>query len=339
LSFPKQETLNEPEQLVVKSLTVPQVAVALISLYVPLAGLLQFGAFADQIIFVGTLPLLQVKAGGVIAAPEIPLVGTEPQVSVAGLTINEPLQLAVKPLTVPQVAVALILLYMPFARLLQFGAFADQVILVGGLPLLQVKAGGVIVPPEIPLVGTEPQVSVAGLTVNEPLQLTVKPLSVPQVAVALILLYVPTAGLFQFGASADQVTLVGDFPLLQVKVGVYIAEPEIPLFGTEPQVSVIGLTVNVPLQLAVLVAKPQFAVTLILPYVPLAGLLQFGAFVQVGVPRVPRLQVKSGGFISMPSYLEACTEPQVSVTGLTVKVPQETAGKVPCPQFASASTA
>jgi len=46
------------------------------------------------------------------------------------------------------------------------------------------------------------------------------------------------------------------------------------------------LTVNVP-QLAVLVAVPQVASTLISLYVPETGLLQSGAFVQVGVPRVP----------------------------------------------------
>jgi hypothetical protein len=90
-SFAEQGvTLNEPEQLAVKPLTPPQAAVVLMLLYVPIAGLFQFGAFADQVILVGVLPLLQVKAGGVIAMLEVPLAGTEPQVSVAGLTVNVP---------------------------------------------------------------------------------------------------------------------------------------------------------------------------------------------------------------------------------------------------------
>ena len=102
---------------------------------------------------------------------------------------NEPLQFAVKLLDVPQVAVALTLLYMPPAGLLQFGALV-QLISVAIFPLLQVKAGWAIVMPTNPLAGTEPQVSVA-VTVNVPLQVAVKPLDVPQSAVALTLLYVP----------------------------------------------------------------------------------------------------------------------------------------------------
>jgi hypothetical protein len=98
-------------------------------------------------------------------------------------------------------------------------------------------------------------------------------------------------------------------------------------------------TFNEPLQLASLVNEPQVAVTLMLLYVPIAGLYQSGAFVQVGAPRVPWLQVKAGGSISMPSYPETGTLSQVSVTGLTANVPQKTVGKVPYPQFASASTA
>jgi hypothetical protein len=76
--------------------------------------LLQAGALADHVVLVGIFPLLQVKAGGVIAVPEIksPLAGKEPQVSVA-VTVNVPLQLAVKPPDVPQSAVTLTLLYVP----------------------------------------------------------------------------------------------------------------------------------------------------------------------------------------------------------------------------------
>jgi hypothetical protein len=98
-------------------------------------------------------------------------------------------------------------------------------------------------------------------------------------------------------------------------------------------------TFNEPLHLASLVTEPQAAVTLMLLYVPIAGLYQSGAFVQVGTLRVPLLQVKAGGSISMPSYPEAGTLSQVSVTGLTVKVPQKIVGKIPYPQFASADTA
>ena len=79
-----QETFNEPEQLAVKPLAVPQVAVTLISLYVPGLGLLQVGALADQTVLVAVFPLSQVKAGGVIAVPEVPISRTEPQVSVTG---------------------------------------------------------------------------------------------------------------------------------------------------------------------------------------------------------------------------------------------------------------
>jgi hypothetical protein len=182
LSFAVQLTFNEPEQLAVKPLDVPQVAVTPILLYVPCTGLLQFGAFADQAISVAIFPLLQVKAGGATATSESPLSRTEPQVSVA-VTVSEPLQLAVKPLDVPQVAVTPILLYVPCTGLLQFGAFADQAISDGVFPLLQVKAGGVISAPSYPEPGTLPQVSVAGLTFNVP-QETAGEIPCPQSAAA-----------------------------------------------------------------------------------------------------------------------------------------------------------
>ena len=159
----------------------------------------------------------------------------------------------------PQVAVTFILLYVPEARFFQFGA-PDQAISVAVIPLLQVKAGGVIPKPEgmrMPA-GTEPQVSVAGLTVNEPGQLAFRPLDVPQVAVTLILLYVPETGLLQFGAFSHNVKFAG-IPLLQVKVGCVISTSEIPLVGTEPQVSVTSLTTNVPQETFGEIPCPQSA--------------------------------------------------------------------------------
>jgi hypothetical protein len=327
-------TCIEPLQLAVKPLDEPQVAVALTLLYLPPAGLLQFGAL-DQLMPVAVFPLLQVKVGGVIAVPETPLAGTEPQVSVA-LTASEPLQLAVKLLDVPQSAVTLTLLYVPCAGLLQVGALSDQLTLAGVSPLLQVKTGGAIATSEMPLAGTVPQASFTGSTVNVPLQPAVF-VAVPQVAVAAMSLYAPGAGLLQFGAFADHAASVAASPFLQVRTGSVTATPETPLAGTEPQTRT-GSTVSVPLQLALLIAVPQVATALMSLYVPSAGLLQFGAFVQAGMPGVPWLQVKAGGLIPMLSYPEADTAPQASVTGLTVNEPQEILGKVPCPQSASAST-
>ena len=91
----------------------------------------------------------------------------EPQVSLTGFTVNVPLQFAVKPLDVPQVAVAFMALYVPDAGLLQFGAFADQLMPVAVSPFLQVKTGGVIATPETPLAGMEPQASVTGAELEE----------------------------------------------------------------------------------------------------------------------------------------------------------------------------
>jgi hypothetical protein len=56
---------------------------------VPGAGLLQAGAFTDQLMPVAVSPLLQVKAGRVIATPETPLAGTVPQASVTGAELDE----------------------------------------------------------------------------------------------------------------------------------------------------------------------------------------------------------------------------------------------------------
>ena len=181
---------------------------------------------------------------------------------------------------------------------------------------------------------------ITGCTVSDPPQLAVKPLEVPQVAVTFILLYVPEARFFQFGAFADQAISVATFPLLQVKTGWVTSKPENPLAGTEPQVSV-GLTVNEPPQLAVLVTEPQAAVTLILLYEPIAGLLQSGAFADqaISVAVFPLSQVKTGGVIATSEIPLAGTEPQVSVAGLTFNVPQKTVGVVPNPQSASANTA
>jgi hypothetical protein len=242
-------------------------------------------------------------------------------------TCNEPLQLAVKLLDVPQSAVALISLYVPCTGLSQSGALSDQTALAGISPLLQVRTGEVIATSEMPLAGIVPQMSVTGSTVNVPPQLAVF-VAVPQVAVTLMSLYVPDAGSLQVGAFADQVMSLAVSSFLQFNTGGAISTPETPLAGTEPQVRT-GSTVNVPEQLALLIAEPQDAITLILVYVPTAGLLQSGSFVQAGVPRVPWLQVKEGGLISRPSYMEADTLPQASVTGLTVNAPQEILGKAP----------
>ncbi len=288
---------NEPPQLAAKPLDVPQSAVTFIPLYVPCAGLLQLGAFV-QVTLVAVFPLLQVKAGGVIAIPDIPLIGTLPQVSVAELTVNVP-QLAVKLLDLPQSAVAPIL-YVPSAGLLQFGIFDDHAILVGCFPLLQVKVGGVIATSEIPL-DIELHVSEAELTVNAP-QLAVKLVATSQFAIALILLYAPGAGLLQLGAFNDHAILLGVFPLLQIKTGGVIATSEIPLTGIEPQVSAAE-TINMPEQEATkLVAEPQFAIALILLYVPGAGLLQSmegspNQFTPLAVS--PLLQVKAGEVIGL----------------------------------------
>jgi len=96
--------------------------------------------------------------------------------------------------------------------------------------------------------------------------------------------------------------------------------PGMPLGGTEPQVSEAGTTVNVPLQLAVFVTEPQLAVALILLCVPGAGSLQLGEFSQVMPVGVsPLLQVKAGRAIAVPSYPEAGTALQVSVTGVALE--------------------
>jgi hypothetical protein len=95
LLFAEQgSTSNEPSQLALKSLAVPQVAVTLISLYVLGKGSLQFGALADQAILVGIPPLEQVT-DGVIAIPASPYSGTLLQVSCS--TIEE-LELEPSPL-------------------------------------------------------------------------------------------------------------------------------------------------------------------------------------------------------------------------------------------------
>jgi hypothetical protein len=202
--------------------------------------------------------LLQASAGLFIAAPSNPVVLAMLQ-EIIDRTANVPEQLAFRPFDVPQAAVTFILLYVPVAGLLQLGALVDQAISDGVFPLLQVKTGEVISKPENPFAGTEPQASVAGLTFNEPLQLAVKPLEVPQVAVALIPLYVPVAGLLQFGAPADQAISVAVLPLLQVKAGGVISAPSYTEAGTLPQVSVAGLTFNVPQETAGEIPCPQSA--------------------------------------------------------------------------------
>jgi hypothetical protein len=106
--------------------------------------------------------------------------------------------------------------------------------------------------------------------VSVPVQFACKPVVLPQDAFALMLLYVPAAGLVQLIAEeADQVKLP-TAPALQLTVGGVIAVPAVPDEGTVPQLRVgagallletgaelellgvaAALTVSVPVQFAV----------------------------------------------------------------------------------------
>jgi hypothetical protein len=83
---------------------------------------------------------------------------------------------------------------------------------------------------------------------------------------------------------------------------------------------IIGCTVNVPGQEAIKsVAVPQFAITLILPYVPPLGLFQLitgdpSHLMLVAVPPLP--QVKTGGVIGMVACPNSGKEPQASGAAL-----------------------
>lgn len=142
-------------------------------------------------------------------------------------------------------------LYVPAIGLLQFGAPIQSRSLLLMVVPLQVTAGAVIAVPVVPDGGTKPQANTEA-TVNVP-QLAVLMLP-PQLAVADTL-YVEAEGLNQAGAFA-QVILVVISLIPHLTVGCVIAVLVTPVIGIPMQVSSsaegAGLTVNVPLQLAVL---------------------------------------------------------------------------------------
>jgi hypothetical protein len=97
-------------------------------------------------------------------------------------------------------------------------------------------------------------------TVNVPLQVADFPLHSPELADTDILLYVPAAGVVQFGAFFQLIPLLTAVPL-QVTIGAVIAVPAMPDVGTLAQASTEA-TDNVPLQVAVLpLQSPEFADT------------------------------------------------------------------------------
>ena len=106
--------------------------------------------------------------------------------------------------------------------------------------------------------------------------------------------------------------LEGTEPSLQVSTGKVIAVPSDPISIMLQEI--IGCTVIVPEQEAVkLLTVPQFAITLILLYVPSLGLSQSGDPSQLMPVAVsPPLQVKAGGVIGRLAYPEAGIVPQAS---------------------------
>ena len=73
-------TVNVPGQEAIKLVAVPQFAITLMPLYVPLFGLFQLIAGdPSQLMPVAALPLPQVRAGGVIGRVAYPEAGTVPQ--------------------------------------------------------------------------------------------------------------------------------------------------------------------------------------------------------------------------------------------------------------------
>jgi len=193
---------------------------------------------------------LQVTFGAVIAVPTVPVEGKVAQESTE-VTVNVP-QLASLVLLPSQRALANTL-YVAAAGLLQFGAFAQIMLVVGAL-MPHLTVGCVIAVPAIPVAGIPVQVSSsaegAALTVNVPPQVAVLPLQSPELADTDMPLYVPITGLFQFGAFVQLRPLPTAVPL-QVTVGGVIVVPTKPVEGTAAQVSTEA-TVNVPLQVAVL---------------------------------------------------------------------------------------
>jgi hypothetical protein len=178
---------------------------------------------------------LQVTAGGVIAIAAIPYCGTSLQASTEA-TVNSP-QLAVL-LLPPQFAVA-DTLYVLAAGLAQTGAFA-QVIPVATVLTPHLTVGCVIAVPANPVAGIPVQVSWsaegAAPTVNVPLHLADLSLHSPELTNTNMSLYVPIAGLLQFGALTQSKPLLTTVPL-QVTVGGIIAMLAMPVEGTAVQVS------------------------------------------------------------------------------------------------------
>ena len=164
------------------------------------------------------------------------------------------------------------------------------------------------------------------ITVNVPLQATVSPLQFPEPTDTDILLYVPIAGLFQVGAPVQVRPLLTAVPL-QVTAGAVIGIPNAPVEGTATQVGTAAATANVPLQVAVLPLQfPEPTDTDILLYVPIAGLFQVGAPVQVRplLTAVP-LQVTVGEVIAVPAVPVEGTAAQVGTADATVNVPLQVA--------------
>ena len=151
-----------PLQVAVFPLHSPALADTRTLLYVPVVvGLLQFGAPVQLRSLLTVVPL-QVTAGGVIAVPTVPVVGTLAQASPEP-TVNVPLQVAVFPLQFPELADTDTLLYVPATGLPQVGAPVQlrpllTVVDVLLLPL-QVTVGAVIAVPAMPEVGTLAQAS------------------------------------------------------------------------------------------------------------------------------------------------------------------------------------
>jgi len=211
-------------------------------------------------------------------------------------------------------------LYVPASGLLQSGALNQSrslLIVLLIVVLVQVTVGGVIAIPAVPDVATLLQESTEAI-VNVP-QLAVLLLP-PQLAVAdtLYVENVEAAGLFQFGAFV-QVMLVVTVLVPHLTVGGVIAVPATPVVGIPVQVSWSAsgaeLTVNVPLQVADLPLQfPELADTDMPLYVPITGLFQFGAFVQLRpfLTDIP-LQVTIGGVIVAPTMPVEGTAAQVSV--------------------------
>jgi hypothetical protein len=142
-------------------------------------------------------------------------------------------------------------LYVPAIGLLQFGAPVQSRLLLLTVEPLQITAGAVIAVPTVPAGGTVAQVSTDAI-VNVP-QLAVLMLP-PQLAVADTL-YVEAAGLNQVGAFVQLMSVVTVLTP-HLTVGCVIAVPVTPVIGIPMQVSSstegAGLTVNIPLQMAVL---------------------------------------------------------------------------------------